>query len=61
MKLVKKLKQPNPRTRVLVDDEEQRLIEACALSKCVYLKSMVQFSIETAIRQGELLKINTFA
>jgi integrase len=57
MKHVKKLKQPNPRNRVLIDDEEHRLIEACALSKCVYLKHMVQFSIETAIRQGELLKI----
>ena len=57
MKHVKKLKQPNPRNRVLIDDEEYRLIEACALSKCVYLKHMVQFSIETAIRQGELLKI----
>ena len=57
MKHVKKLKQPNPRNRVLVDDEEHRLIEACALSRCIYLKPMVQFSIETAIRQGELLKI----
>jgi integrase len=57
MKLVKKLKQPNPRTRVLVDDEEQRLIEACASSGCIYLKPMFEFSIETAIRQGELLKI----
>ena len=37
-------------------DEEQRLIKACEQSKFVYLKSMVQFSIETAIRQGELLK-----
>ena len=43
MKHVKKLKQPNPRNRVLIDDEEHRLIEACALSKCVYLKHMVQF------------------
>ena len=43
---------------VLVDDEEQRLIEACASSRCIYLKHMVQFSIETAIRQGELLKIH---
>ncbi len=57
MKLVKKLKEPNPRTRVLVDDEEQRLIEACASSGCIYLKPMFEFSIETAIRQGELLKI----
>ena len=44
MKHVKKLKQPNPRNRVLIDDEEHRLIDACALSKCVYLKHMVHLS-----------------
>ncbi len=54
---VKRLRQPRPRSRRLVDDEQERLIEACALSDNKYLKSMVQFSIETAIRQGELLKL----
>ena len=57
MRLFKKLKEPYARNRKLEGDEYVRLIEACALSKCVYLKHMVQFSIETAIRQGELLKI----
>ena len=56
-KNVKRLKQPRPRNRRLIDDEQRQLIEACALSDNKYLKSMVQFSIETAIRQGELLKL----
>jgi integrase len=55
-KAIKRERIPKPRNRVLEGDEEQRLIEACEQSKFVYLKSMVQFSIETAIRQGELLK-----
>ena len=46
-----------PRNRRLEGDEQTRLIEACAISDNKYLKSMVQFSIETAIRQGELLKL----
>ena len=54
---LKREKEPQPRNRILGKDEEKELIEACALSKCIYLKPMVQFSIETAIRQGELLKI----
>ena len=56
MRLFKKLKEPYARNRKLEGDEYVLLIEACALSRCIYLKSMVQFSIETAIRQGELLK-----
>jgi len=54
---VNRLRQPRPRNRRLEGDEQTRLIEACALSDNKYLKSMVQFSIETAIRQGELLKL----
>jgi len=56
-KNVKRLREPRPRTRRLESDEQQRLIETCAISDNKYLKSMVQFSIETAIRQGELLKL----
>jgi integrase len=55
MRLFKKLKEPYARKRKLEGDECVRLIEACEQSKFVYLKSMVQFSIETAIQQGELL------
>jgi integrase len=56
-KMMKRESEPKPRKRVLENDEQTRLIEACALSENIYLKPMVQFSIETAIRQGELLKI----
>ena len=59
-------KEPRPRDRTLVDDEYQRLLQACDKMKQVrfrrgdtaihlYLKSMIIFSVETAIRQGELL------
>ena len=56
-RLIKREKEPNPRDRVLVQDEYSRLIEACALSGNKYLKNMVLFSIETAIRVGELLQM----
>ena len=54
---MKREKEPSPRTRVLEDNEQKELLEACSLVSNIYLKPMVQFSIETAIRQGELLKI----
>jgi len=62
-------KEPRPRDRTLVDDEYQRLLQACDQMKQVrfrrgdtaihlYLKSMIIFSVETAIRQGELLAMH---
>ena len=54
---MKREKEPKPRTRVLEDSEQKELLEACALVENPYIKPMVQFSIETAVRQGELLKI----
>ena len=54
---LKREKESQPRNRRLINDEQRQLIEACALSDNKYLKPMVQFSIETAIRQGELLKL----
>ncbi|HJO13586.1 MAG TPA: site-specific integrase [Alphaproteobacteria bacterium] len=56
-RLIKREKEPNPRDRVLVKDEYSRLIEACSKSNNKYLKKMVLFSIETAIRKGELLQM----
>ena len=47
----------NARKRVLTEQEEQRLIASAALSKFVYLKPMIIFSLETAVRRGELFKI----
>ena len=54
---MKREKESKPRTRILEDNEQTELLEACALVNNIYLKPMVSFSIETAIRQGELLKI----
>ena len=54
---MKRKKESKPRTRVLDETEQTELLEACSLVNNIYLKPMVQFSIETAIRQGELLKI----
>ena len=55
--------------RTLVNDEYERLLQACDQMKQVrfrrgdtaihlYLKSMIIFSVETAIRQGELLAMH---
>ena len=54
-KLIKRLKEPAPRNRILVGDEYDRLIKATALTKNIYFVPAINFSIETAIRQGELL------
>ena len=56
-KMMKRETEAKPRKRILENDEQTRLIEACALSDNIYLMPMVQFSIETSVRQGELLKI----
>ena len=53
-KLVKREKEPRPRDRILHNDEYQRLMKVCSLGNR-YLKPMIDFSIETAIRKGELL------
>ena len=66
LRLVKREREPNPRTRILDEDEYQRLLKACDQIKRIrhrkadmaiqlYFKSMVIFSVETGIRQGELL------
>ena len=49
---MKREKEAKPRNRILESDEQTRLLEACSLLSNIYLKPMVQFSIETAIRQG---------
>ena len=56
-KIFKREPEGNPRERVLETDEQTRLLEECAVSNNIYLKPMVAFSIETSVRQGELLKI----
>jgi hypothetical protein len=42
----------NARKRVLTEQEEQRLISTVALSKFIYLKPMIIFSLETAINRN---------
>ena len=62
-------REPRPRDRTLEGDEYERLLKACDQMKQVrfrrgdtaihlYLKSMIIFSVETAIRQGELLAMH---
>ena len=56
-RLLKREKEPNPRDRVLNDTEYSRLLQACSKSNNKYLKPMILFAMETAIRKGELLKL----
>ena len=56
-KLMKRESEARPRTKIVEPEEITQLVEVCALRENVYLKPMVQFSLETAVRQGELLKI----
>jgi integrase len=48
-KQFKRLREPYPRNRRLEGDEQKRIIEASALSDNIYLKPMIQFSIETLL------------
>jgi integrase len=57
-KSFKREKEARPRNRTLQGDEYDRLMKACERSKNPYLKAMVEFSLETAVRQGELLKMS---
>ena len=54
---VTKPKVKNERTRRLVDNEESDLLTTCAQYKNIYLIPCIQFAIETAMRQGEILSI----
>ena len=50
-------KESNPRDRVLENNEHERLLKACSISDNRYLLPMFEFSIETAIRKGEMLSL----
>ena len=54
---IKKPKQNPPRDRRLEFGEEQLLLEGCSQSQNPYLKHLVVVAIETAMRRGELLKL----
>ena len=55
--LVEKPKEPEHRKRRLMTYEYQQLLKACAQSKCIWLKPLFIFAIETAMRRGELLSL----
>ena len=54
--LVNNPKLPQGRNRRLVDDEEERLQAACADARNPWLRPVVVFAIETAMRAGEILE-----
>jgi integrase len=54
-KMIKRSKEPAPRLRVLEDEEYDRLLQACGEVDLIYLDKTFVFSIETTVRQGELL------
>ncbi|MBU2844642.1 site-specific integrase [Acidithiobacillus ferriphilus] len=54
VELVRKPKKPQGRDRRLVDDEEQRLLDACRATN-PELAHIVTIAIETAMRQGEII------
>lgn len=54
---IKKPKQNPPRDRRLEIGEEKLLLKGCSQSKNPYLKHLVVVAIETAMRRGELLKL----
>jgi Site-specific recombinase XerD len=55
--MVKKPSLPSARTRRLVDDEEARLLDACTHARNTWLRPVVIFAIETAMRAGEMLEV----
>lgn len=54
--MVKKPALPAARNRRLVDDEETRLLTACADARNPWLHPVVLFAIETAMRAGEIVE-----
>jgi integrase len=56
---IKMPKPSEPRNRRLEQDEEERLLKACAADAgAPWLKPLVVLAIETAMRRGELLKLS---
>ena len=54
--MVKKPSLPASRDRRLVDNEEERLLAACGEARNVWLRPVVIFAIETAMRAGEIVE-----
>ena len=54
--MVKKPSLPASRDRRLVDNEEERLLAACGEARNVWLRPVVIFAIETAMRASEIVE-----
>ena len=54
--MVKKPSLPSARDRRLVDNEEEKLLAACAEARNAWLRPVVILAIETAMRAGEILE-----
>src|SRR5215475_1979442 len=54
---VRKPKEPRGRVRFLTDDERERLLAACKVSRNRYLYLIVVLAISTGARRGELLSL----
>ncbi len=55
VKLVRRPVIRNERSRRLVLDEEQRLLDACDAGKIPFLRTLLFVAVETGMRRGELL------
>ncbi len=54
---ISKPKEPRGRVRFLSDDERQRLLDACLVSRNPYLYTVVVLALSTGARRGELLAL----
>ena len=58
MRKVTKPKEPRGRVRFLSDEERQRLLDACKVSRNTYLYTIVVLALSTGARRGELLSLH---
>lgn len=56
VEFTKKPKPPEGRDRRLESDEEEKLLKAAAQDRCPWIKPLIVTAIDTAARQGEMLK-----
>lgn len=55
---ISKPKEPRGRVRFLSEDERERLLEACKVSRNPYLYTIVVLALATGARRGELLTLH---
>jgi len=58
MRKVSRPKNPRGRVRFLSDEERQRLLDACKVSRNTYLYTIVILALSTGARRGELLSLH---